>query len=309
MSVSPSARASWMLVAVTLLWGASFSLTHAWQKAPENTADKLVSGLTLIGLRMPLALVVLAAWQPRVVFGVNRAEFGAGFLIGAVFFAGFALQTWGLASTTPALSAFFTSVCSAWVPLLCWLAFREPPRLLTLAGLGVGLVGCAVLVEGWNLRFGDWLTLGASILFAVQLIVLDRVGKRLNPAHLSTGFFVALGSLGLLGAVAAAAYGDGVGAWADWVGDMLAVPRLGWSLVALATLPTAVAFHWMNSYQPLVPASRAALIYLLEAVFSAVFSVLLGYDPLTWALILGGALIIAGNVLVELPGWLSVGPK
>ena len=309
MSVSPSARASWMLVAVTLLWGASFSLTHAWQKAPENTADKLVSGLTLIGLRMPLALVVLAVWQPRVVFGVNRTEFAAGFLIGTIFFAGFALQTWGLASTTPALSAFFTSVCSAWVPLLCWLAFRERPRLLTLAGLSVGLVGCAVLVEGWNLSFGDWLTLGASLLFAVQVLVLDYVGKRVNPAHISVGFLVATGSFSLLGAALAASFGDGLGAWAVWMGDMLAVPKLAWSVVALATLATAVAFHWMNSYQPLVPANRAALIYLLEAVFSAVFSVLLGYDPLTWALILGGALIIVGNVLVELPGWLSVRPK
>ena len=301
-----TARASWMLVAVTLLWGVSFSWTHAWQLAAKKChADPLVSGLTLIGLRMPLALVVLAAWRPRVVFGIDRAEFARGLLVGTLFFAGFALQTWGLASTTPALSAFFTTLCSAWVPLLCWLAFREPARLLTLAGLGVGLIGCAILVDGWHLRFGDWLTLGASVLFAVELIFLDRIGKRMNPAHLSTGFLVAAGVLGLGGAVIAAACGDGVGAWAGWVGDMLAVPKLAWSVVALAILPTAVAFHWMNSYQPLVPASRAALIYLLEAVFSSLFSVLLGYDPITWALILGGALIIVGNVLVEVPGWLS----
>ena len=71
----------------------------------------------------------------------------------------------------------------------------------------------------------------------------------------------------------------------------------------------SVAFHWMNSYQPLVPASRAALIYLLEAVFSSLFSVLIGYDSLTRSLIFGGALIIVGNVLVELPGWLRVRPK
>ena len=298
-----AARASWMLVAVTLLWGVSFSWTHAWQAASEGHADPLVSALTLIGLRMPLALVVLAVWQPRAVF-VSRAEFAGGFLLGSVFFAGFALQTWGLASTTPALSAFFTSVCSAWVPLLCWAAFREPPRLLTLAGLAVGLLGCAVLVKGWYLHFGDWLTLGASVLFAVQMLVLDRVGRRLNPARLSAGFLVAVGLLGMGGALLAAACGDGVGAWAGWVGDMLAVPETTWSLVALATLPTAVAFHWMNSYQPLVPASRAALIYLLEAVFAAMFSVMLRIDELTVRLVLGGALIIAGNVLVEVPGWL-----
>ena len=305
MSDKRAAHASWMLVAMTLLWGMSFSWTHVWQQASKGTADPLVSALTLIALRMLLALVVLAAWQPRVVFGITRTEFAGGALLGAVFFAGFALQTWGLASTTPALSAFFTSVCSAWVPFLCWFAFRDRPRLLTLAGLSVGLIGCAVLVDGWHLRFGDWLTLGASVLFAVQILVLDRVGKRMNPAHLSTGLLVATGALGLLSAVVAAACGDGVVAWAEWVGGMVVVPKLAWSVVALATLPTAVAFHWMNSYQPLVPPSRAALIYLLEAVFSSAFSVMLGYDPLTGTLILGGTLILAGNILVEVPGWLQ----
>jgi drug/metabolite transporter (DMT)-like permease len=60
----------------------------------------------------------------------------------------------------------------------------------------------------------------------------------------------------------------------------------------------------MNSYQPLVPPSRAALIYLLEAVFAAGFSVMLNIDDLTRRLVLGGALIIVGNVLVEVPGWI-----
>ena len=36
-----AARASWMLVAVTLLWGVSFSWTHAWQSASEGYADPL----------------------------------------------------------------------------------------------------------------------------------------------------------------------------------------------------------------------------------------------------------------------------
>ena len=141
------------------------------------------------------------------------------------------------------------------------------------------------------------------------MLVLDRVGKRMNPAHLSTGFLIATGLLGLTSATLVAGCGDGVGAWAGWVGEMLAVPKLAWSVVALATLPTAVAFHWMNSYQPLVPASRAALIYLLEAVFSAMFSVMLGYDSLTGSLVLGGALILAGNVLVEVPGWWKGGRR
>jgi drug/metabolite transporter (DMT)-like permease len=57
----------------------------------------------------------------------------------------------------------------------------------------------------------------------------------------------------------------------------------------------------MNSYQPLVPASRAALIYLLEPIFTAVVSVVAGYDHPSVPLVVGGTLILLGNLLVELP--------
>jgi drug/metabolite transporter (DMT)-like permease len=53
-----------------------------------------------------------------------------------------------------------------------------------------------------------------------------------------------------------------------------------------------------------VPASRAALIYLLEPVFAAVLSIVIGHDSVTGRLVLGGAIIICGNALVELPLWI-----
>jgi drug/metabolite transporter (DMT)-like permease len=54
--------------------------------------------------------------------------------------------------------------------------------------------------------------------------------------------------------------------------------------------------------------SRAALIYLLEPVFSAAFSLWWRLDQLTGPLLLGGGLVLAGNLLVELPRWLGTPP-
>ncbi|MBY0232080.1 MAG: DMT family transporter [Gemmataceae bacterium] len=56
----------------------------------------------------------------------------------------------------------------------------------------------------------------------------------------------------------------------------------------------------MNEYQPKVPASRAALIYLLEPIFSALFSMAWGHDEPSWLLLWGGILVLAGNLVVEL---------
>jgi drug/metabolite transporter (DMT)-like permease len=73
----------------------------------------------------------------------------------------------------------------------------------------------------------------------------------------------------------------------------------------LTVFCSVLAFHWMMTYQPRVAAARAALIYLLEPVFASCFSILWGLDDLTLRLLLGGGLIMGGNLLVELPGWLK----
>jgi drug/metabolite transporter (DMT)-like permease len=295
-----------MLVLVTLVWGLSFPWTKSWQVAARDCpGGELLSTVTLIGLRMLLAAAVLALWRPRLFRDPAWHEHAGGLLLGAVFFAGFALQTWGLAYTTPTLSAFFTSLCSGWVPLLAFVFLGVRVRPLTLLGLAVALAGTGVLVEGgWKLGFGEGLTLAASVLFAVQLLVLDRLGRRMNPGNLTAGFFVISGVAGLLTATLLAATGPGLGAWSAWCASMLSNGAVLQSLACQVALPTVLGFLWMHTYHPQVSASRAALIYLLEPVFTAVFSVWWGYDDVTPALAQGGALILLGNLLVEMPRWL-----
>jgi drug/metabolite transporter (DMT)-like permease len=255
---------------------------------------------------MPLALLLLGAVRPRLILGPAVREHAGGLLLGGVFFAGFTLQTWGLAWTTPALSAFFTCLCSVWMPPLAWLLLRERLVPLVLLGLGVAVCGCAVLVEGqWRLGRGELLTLLASFLFAGQMLLLNALGKDAEPAHLSAGFLAGTGLLAWVGVLVAASLGPGLPAWWAWTEGMLRTPEVLRSVVCLAILPTALAFHWMNSYQPQTPPGRAALIYLLEPVFSSVFSVWWGYDDLTVPLVAGGVLILAGNLLVEAPRWLA----
>jgi drug/metabolite transporter (DMT)-like permease len=309
-----TARATAMLAVVTLLWGLSFAWMKNWQEAAQGApGGPLLASLTLIALRMPLALLALAAWRPRLFTAPTRRESAVGALIGVTFTAGFVLQVWGLNWTTPALSAFVTSLCSAWAPLLAWACLGVSVGRLNLLGLAVALAGIAVLGlkldEGWRLGRGEALTLVASLLFALELLQLDRLGRTVNSAHLTAGFLGTAAVLSGAAAAVVAARGPGLGAWAAWVGGMLRNPPVLRDLALMTLLPTVLAFHWMNVYQPRVPASRAALIYLLEPVFSAAFSVWWEHDRVTAPLLLGGGLVLAGNLLVELPRWLGAPPS
>jgi drug/metabolite transporter (DMT)-like permease len=301
-----------VLVFVTLLWGVSFPLAKDWQDAAGGCpGGPLLSSLTLIALRMLAALVLLVAVRPRLLRDASCRAHVTGVLIGSSFVVGFTLQLVGLAWTTPARSAFITSLGSAWTPLLAWACLRIPVSRPALVGLLLGILGSAVLAfkngpdlgAEWAVGRGEVLTLFASIVFAVQILLLDRLGRRAEPAHLSVAFLATGGIVALLAAIAMAAGGTGVGPWLDWTASMLRDRTMLIELVVLIVFPTVLAFHLMNVYQPRVAASRAALIYLLEPLFGAAFSVPRGQDELTAGLVLGGALILGGNILVELPIW------
>jgi drug/metabolite transporter (DMT)-like permease len=310
-----------MLIATTVLWGLSFPLMKSWQEASTDwqatldadqaLAGKVIASVTLIALRMLLALVILAIFRPRLFSAPERKEHLYGMIIGWIFFAGFALQVLGLAWTTPALSAFFTSLGSAWVPLLAWICWRTRVAGVTLLGLALGIVGVMVLTgidtgpsEAWSLGWGELLTYGSAMIFAVEILVLDRLGRSVQSAHLTVSFMATSALAALVLAVGVSAASVGLGPWAAWTLQMVKDPAVLRDLLLLTVFSTVLAFHWMNAYQPLVPASRAALIYLLEPVFGSIFSIMIGHDALTMRLVLGGAIILGGNLLVELPQWL-----
>jgi drug/metabolite transporter (DMT)-like permease len=300
-----------MLILVTLLWSLSFVLVKNWQNQAEDCpAGVVLSSCTLIAWRMLIALAMLALVAPGLFKHSSLKEHTVGALIGSVFFLGFQLQVIGLRYTSPALSAFITSLGSAWVPVLAWLFFRTSVRPIIVLGLIAGVGGTALLAGGaddahgsWQWGLGEILTLLSSILFAVEIILLDRLGKHIESAHITVGFMATTCLLAAITALVTAAAQQTFTASAKWAAGMLATAPVVRDLILLGVLSTAMAFYWMNKYQPRLTPTRAALIYLLEPVFAAMFAIAGGYDSITLRMLAGCALILGGNVLVILPGW------
>jgi drug/metabolite transporter (DMT)-like permease len=309
-SQAEAVRATAVLIIVTLFWGLSFPLMKTWQDAAGDCpGGDLLAALTLIILRMFLALAVLGLFRPRLVVAPSRREYATGALIGAVFALGFILQVWGLGRTSPALSAFLTSLGSVWTPLLALALFRIPVARVTLLGLVVGVAGAALLentsAQAWTPQGGETLTLLCSFVFAAEILMLDRLGRKVHSSHLTVSFLATAGLIALAAGLARAAAGPGVAAWLGWTASMLRQANILGIVAVLTLVCTVLAFHGMNTYQPRVSAARAALIYLLEPVFASFFSLLLQQDRLTLHLALGGGLILGGNLLVEMAGWLQ----
>lgn len=283
-------------------WGISFSLMFSWQNGPlpDLPFAGLISGVTLIGLRMPLALVLFALMRPGLVASLRKKDLLPGTMVALPLWLGFVLQLWGLAYTTPAMSAFFTSLASLWVPILFLMVGRRI-SLGVWAGYGLAFIGLVVLVEGgWRWGTGEFLSLGCSVIFSFQILALDRFGRGIDGNRITPVLFGVNGVLSLLLVVALCFFGGTLDIWQEWLWARLSHGPTLWELALMVVIPTLMSYSLMNAFQPKLSAERAAIIYLLEPVFSLLFSLWFGHDSLHAPMVIGGMLILLGVAWTEM---------
>jgi drug/metabolite transporter (DMT)-like permease len=268
------------LVLVSLLWGTTFV---AVKSALEDA-----SPLLFVGLRFTLAAAGSALLVRRA--GDLRRALGAGIPLGVVLAAAYAAQTVGLTTTSPSRSAFITGANVALVPLwgLAWL--RTRPRPAALVGLGVVMPGLWLLTaagsRGWT--SGDAWTLVCAVLFALHVVMLNRLAPG-RPA----------GALLAVQLTVTAALALGAAPWLERPAVEMSA-KLAGALVLTALLATTGTTWLQIRYQPRVDPTRAALIYATEPVFASGFSFLVLGEVLPGAAWTGAALILAGIVVSEL---------
>ncbi len=273
-------RARTALLILTTVWGSTFVVIQS--------GIGVISPLLLISLRFLLAAAVLAAFRPR--------AFGAGLRIivpvlpmSLAILAGFALQTWGLASTTPARSAFITSLSVVIVPVFDFFDTKRLPRWRLLGAAVGAAIGVWFLFRpiGGEWHRGDTLTLIGSVIFAFYVVELGRMSVKYGAAELAMAQFVSIG-------VMAGALSLGFETL-RFDHSWLPVAVIGY----LGVICTALTFVLMTWAQARVGAVEAAVIYTLEPVIAAIFSVLLGREPLSAKILLGGTFIVGAMLLAS----------
>jgi len=275
-------RADLTLIAATLIWGAAFPVVKA--------ALTSSTPLAFLAVRFVIAAVVLTPFTPLAT-PFSRREIAAGALLGVLLGGGFAAQVIGLVYTTPARSAFIVGISSVLAPLVAFVVLRERPRWTALGALLVAGLGIYFLTapDAGGLNRGDIWTLGTAVLFGGQIVAVAELSRRHDPARLvwmqtaGTAVCAALGAL------------------------VLEDARITWSptftaeLIYSAVFATALALVLQMRAQRHMSSARAALIFCLEAVFAAAASWLWLGERLSLTQWFGGALILVGMVVAELP--------
>lgn len=198
--------------------------------------------------------------------------------------------------------AFLFYTFPAWVTLLSAVRGTERPNARRLVAVGLSFAGIVATV---GLPGGDgpaaatpWpgilLALAGALVYALYIPFLGALTGRTSPARASAT--VAAGAALCFGA---------------WAGPALLVPPTlaqGLALAALSLVCTVIAFlAFMRGLARLGPV-RTAIVSTVEPLFTAVLGAVALAQPITPGLLVGGALIAAAVVLLQLPARRAAAP-
>ncbi len=276
-----------LLVIVVLIWGTNFIVIKwAFREFPPFAFN---------AIRMTLAAVILGAiwvarekdrampWRDWVKFlGVGLV----GNTLYQIFFAA------GLDLTTSAISSLLIGTIPIWTALLAMALGWEKITQKTWRGIVMAFVGVALVALGssWGNSsakdplIGNGLTLLAAICWAAYTVLSKELLERYSALRVSAvGLVVGVPWL-----------------WLFAVPELLSLtwhsisPLLWGSFVYTSGFPIVLAYLiWSYSIQKLGAARTAVFNNLVPVVTFALAYIVLR-EPITWAQIIGGALVLIG---------------
>lgn len=290
--------AEWMLLIATAVWGLSFALAKTLGNAANEAAGLPVTNsfgqFATLTVRFGIAAIVWCSVFRGARSGWTRDHLRYGSVVGVLLGLGLALQHAGLARVSEAVTAFLTSLAIIFVAAIMWLFFKKRPTITLLLAILLAIPGTVLMNGGEvsaSLNLGSLLVLLSAFVFAWHLISLNLAAPKVDPFKLLAIQF------------AWASIACGLATLAFFPTTLNPAGLLRWDLLGYLALlvagPTFISFGLMTFFQPSVSPGRAALIYLLEPVFAALFAWLINGSPITGMMMAGGSLILAANGLVE----------
>ncbi|MET9803647.1 EamA family transporter [Streptomyces sp. NPDC006368] len=288
----PLGKAVWVALGIVyVVWGS----TYLGIRVVVETMPPFLSA----GARFVVAGLLLAAflvWRHGPgVLRVNRpAELGSAALVGLLLLVGGnGLVVLAETSVPSGLAALLIAVVPAWVVILRTVA-GERPGAGAYAGVLLGLAGLAVLTLpglSGETRLGGVLTvIVAAFLWALGSFSSSRIPMPSNPFTASVYEMVAGGAGCLVTGLARGEHhGLDVGAFSarSWT-------ALGYLLV-FGSLVAFTAYAWLLQSAPL---SLVATYAYVNPVVAVVLGALVLGESLTWAIVLGGGVVVAGVCLI-----------
>jgi drug/metabolite transporter (DMT)-like permease len=259
------------LLFTSMIWGFAFVVV-------KDSLDAMPP-IYMLAIRFTIASLGLSAVFYKKLRLIDKAMLKSGAVLGMLIFLGYATQTIGCKYTTAGKNAFLTAVYVVMVPFLHWLFNKRRPDIYCtiaafIAILGIGLIS---LNGDFSVNIGDILTLICGLGYAVHIVYVERYTEKQDPVTLTVVQMIVSALLSWI----TAPIMDG-----KLPLEIFSKGMIG-SMLYLGLFSTMIAFLLQLVCQKYTPASIAALLLSMEAVFGVLFSTIFLKEALTPRMAIG----------------------
>ncbi len=269
------------LVLTTLFWGGSFIF--------NKLGFREIPPLPFLAMRFSLATLVMGIFCLPRLGGLSRTIIRRGTMVGLALAATNVSFVIGLSGTSATRAGFLNNLFVLFIPLICFLIWREKVDRWSMAGILLALGGIWELAQGGATGFsrGDLISTTCALFIAVHIITVSRILKDDDVYLVSLVQFITVAAIGITLTILFPPPPFSIG------------PLAAGSLAYCAIFPTVVCFTLQNSWQRHTTPTHAGLVYTLDPVWSMLGGYLVLGERLTpgeWA----GCLLIFAAVLLPL---------
>jgi len=257
--------------------------------AMKNLLDSGFSPIQCVAGRYIFAVAFMCLFYVKELKKITKDELKGGSLMGALLFLLFVMLMEGLKRTTPSVNAFLSCTTAIMVPIILWIGYkRRPDKYIVIGGL-MTIVGVALLSlnDGLEINLGAILSLGAAVMFGMQMVVMDKYVANCNPARLTIVESVVVMVLSVVVTM--------------FSGD--AVPPFGKMdivmFVIAGVLCTFIYFLFQSIGQKYTSPTSTSIIITSESVFAAFASALFYGEAIGLRVVAGGLLIFCAVIIAE----------
>lgn len=248
-----------------------------------------IDTFSLLALRFLLAATLLFVFfHKRICQGVNKKTFLSGLLIGALFFSVLTCELIGLKTTDSSTASFLENLAIIIVPLMESAITRRKPEKKALLSAVLALAGVAFLTlsaDGISFSRGELVLLCAAFLYAVSIIVTNRLSR--HGDSFVIGFFqvAAIGVLGLFVSLLTGSF------------TLPSTPAQYGMIGILSIVCTGFGFTLQPVAQSRLSAEKAGTLCALSPLVAGIMGVVFLKEALTLNMLLGDLLILISLVL------------
>ncbi|GAA1931763.1 EamA family transporter [Microbacterium aoyamense] len=305
---APSRMTSGIVLAVAsaLAFSSSGPLVKPLLEAGWSLGAALLVRMGLSGLILAPALFLAIRRQKRFLrrHGALIVGFGLTAVAGCQIFFFSAMQRMPVA-----VALLIQYLAPVLLVLFAWARTRRAPSKLVIAGSLVAIIGLVLVVDISGAQFdllGTLFALAAAVCVGAYFLIAERTGDDLPPLALASGgllvgttLMALLAVIGVFPVVAPMVDVTLAGATVPWWMPLLWVAGIG----------TTVGYAFGVMAVPRVGSRIASFVGLSEVLFALGFAwLLLGETPAPIQFV-GGALILAGVVLVRMDASSAGEPK